>query len=163
VASGALPVARHREWITVVVRVVLAAVLGYAGYAKFSEPPGLRDLAVSAYRIVPDALVSPIAVGLPVLEMALAAMILLGFATRLMAVCVGLLFVVFIAGIISAWARGLSIDCGCFGGGGQVGRGHTHYLQEILRDSGLLVLAAWLAVFPRGRLALDRVLGLYAA
>jgi uncharacterized membrane protein YphA (DoxX/SURF4 family) len=163
VAMGALPAARYREWITVVVRVVLAAVLGYAGYAKFSQPPPLRNLAISAYRIVPDALVSPMAVGLPVLEMALAAMILLGFATRVMAVCVGLLFVVFIAGIVSAWARGLSIDCGCFGGGGTVGRGQTHYLEEILRDAGLLVLAAWLAVFPRGRLALDRVLGLHAA
>lgn len=161
--SGAIPVARHREWVTVAVRVVLAAVLGYAGYAKFSQPPGLRNVAVSAYRIVPDALVSPMAVGLPVLEMALAAMILLGFATRLMAVCVGLLIVVFIAGIVSAWARGLSIDCGCFGGGGKVGRGQTHYLREILRDSGLLALAAWLVVFPRGRLALDRVLGLDAA
>jgi uncharacterized membrane protein YphA (DoxX/SURF4 family) len=158
-----LPAARNREWVTVVVRVLLAGVLGYAGWVKFSQPPALRELAVSAYRIVPDALVSPMAVGLPVLEMALAAMILLGFATRVMAVCVGLLFVVFIAGIVSAWARGLSIDCGCFGGGGNVGRGQTHYLEEILRDAGLLVLAAWLAVFPRGRLALDRMLGLYAA
>jgi uncharacterized membrane protein YphA (DoxX/SURF4 family) len=159
VVSGAT---RHREWITVVVRVLLAAVLGYAGYAKFSQPPALRNLAVSAYRIVPDGLVPAVAVGLPLLEMALAAMILLGFATRVMAVCVGLLFVVFIAGIVAAWARGLSIDCGCFGGGGTVGRGQTHYLEEILRDAGFLALAAWLAVFPRGRLALDRVLGLYA-
>jgi uncharacterized membrane protein YphA (DoxX/SURF4 family) len=158
-----LPAARRREWITVVVRGALALVLGYAGYAKFSQPQALRELAVSAYRVVPGALVSPLAIGLPVLEMALAAMILLGFATRLMAVCVGVLFVVFIAGIVSVWARGLSIDCGCFGGGGAVGRGQTHYLEEILRDAGLLVLAAWLAVFPRGRLALDRVLGLHAA
>jgi hypothetical protein len=31
-----------------------------------------------------------------------------------------------------------------------------------LRDLGFLVLAAWLVVFPRGRFALDRALGLYA-
>src|SRR5262245_45492374 len=120
---ASLSVPRHREWITVVVRVLLAAVLGYAGYATFSQPPGLRELAVSAYQIVPHSLVPAMAVGLPLLEMVFAAMILLGLATRLMAVCVGLLFIVFIAGIISAWARGLSIDCGCFGGGGTVGRG----------------------------------------
>ena len=162
--SGFLsPVLDYQEWITVVVRVALAAILGYAGYAKFTEPQGLQKLAVSSYRILPDGLVTPVAYGLPVLEMALAAMILLGFATRLMAICVGLLFVVFIAGIISAWARGLSIDCGCFGGGGTVGKGETHYLREILRDLGFLVLATWLVVFPRGRLALDRVLGLYTA
>lgn len=154
---------RHREWITVAVRVVLAAVLGYAGYAKIRQPPGLRDVAVSAYRIVPKGLVPAVGVGLPLLEMTLAVMILLGLATRVMAVCVGLLFVVFIAGVVSAWTRGLSIDCGCFGGGGAVGRGQTHYFEEVLRDAGLLVLAAWLVAFPRGRLALDRALGLYAA
>jgi uncharacterized membrane protein YphA (DoxX/SURF4 family) len=156
------PALQYQEWITVVVRVALAAILGYAGYAKFSEAQGLQKVAVSSYEILPKGVVTPVAFGLPVLEMALAAMILLGFATRVMAVCVGLLFVVFIAGIISAWARGLSIDCGCFGGGGAVGKGQTHYLREILRDLGFLVLAAWLMVFPRGRLALDRVLGLYA-
>jgi hypothetical protein len=58
------------------------------------------------------------------------------------------------------WARGLTIDCGCFGGGGQVAKGQTHYLREILRDLGFFVLAAWLMVFPRGKFALDRWLGL---
>ena len=51
--------------------------------------------------------------------------------------------IVFIAAVSSAWARGLSIDCGCFGGGGQVAAGQTKYLQEILRDVGLLALAAF--------------------
>lgn len=155
------PALRQQEWITLVVRVGLAAIMGIAGYAKFSEADGLQKVAVSSYRILPESLVSPVAHGLPVLEMVLAAMILLGFATRVMAVCVGLLFIVFIAGIISAWARGLSIDCGCFGGGGTVAKGQTHYLREIFRDLGFLVLAAWLMVFPRGKFALDRALGLY--
>lgn len=154
--------ARYREWITVVVRVLLAAILGYAGYAKFTEAAALQKVAVSSYRILPQSMVTGVAIGLPVLEMALAAMILLGFATRTMAVCVGLLFVVFISGIISVWVRGLSIDCGCFGGGGTVGKGQTHYLGEIFRDLGFLALAAWLMVFPRARLGLDRVLGLHA-
>lgn len=154
------PVLRQQEWITLVVRVALAAILGTAGYAKFSEAEGLQKVAVSSYRILPQSMIGPVALGLPVLEMALAAMILIGFATRTMAICVGLLFVVFIAGIISVWARGLSIDCGCFGGGGTVAKGQTHYLREIFRDLGFLVLAAWLMVFPRGRLALDRLLGL---
>ena len=149
-----------QEWITLVVRIGLAAILGTAGYAKFSEAEGLQKVAVSSYRILPQGMVGPVALGLPVLEMALAALILIGFATRTMAVLVGLLFVVFIAGIISVWARGLTIDCGCFGGGGQVAKGQTHYLREIFRDLGFLVLAAWLMVFPRGRLALDRWLGL---
>jgi uncharacterized membrane protein YphA (DoxX/SURF4 family) len=152
---------RYQQWITLVVRVLLAAILGIAGYAKFTEPAALQKTAVSAYQILPKSMVAPVAFGLPVLEMALAVMILLGFATRVMAICVGLLFIVFIAGIISVAARGLSIDCGCFGGGGTVSKGQTHYLREVLRDLGFLVLAAWLMLYPRGRLALDRALGMY--
>ncbi|WP_349497795.1 MauE/DoxX family redox-associated membrane protein [Actinoallomurus iriomotensis] len=159
-AGGAARFPQVREWITLVVRVLLAAILGIAGYAKFSEASGLQKVAVSSYRILPQSMVGPVALGLPVLEMALAALILIGFATRTMAICVGVLFIVFIAGIISVWARGLTIDCGCFGGGGQVAKGQTHYLREIFRDTGFLVLAAWLMVFPRGKLALDRWLGL---
>ncbi|MFL6053268.1 MAG: DoxX family protein [Actinoallomurus sp.] len=161
--SGRLPSLpeRHQQGITLVVRVLLAGILGLAGYAKFTEPAALQKTAVAAYQILPKSMVGPVAFGLPVLEMALAAMILLGFATRVMAICVGLLFIVFIAGIISVAARGLAIDCGCFGGGGTVGKGHTHYLREIFRDLGFLALAAWLMLYPRGKLALDRVLGMY--
>lgn len=158
----ALP-ARYRERVTLVVRVLLAAILGYAGYAKFTEPAALQKVAVSSYRLLPESMVTGVAFGLPVLEMALAVMILLGFATRAMAICVGLLFIVFISGIISVWARGLSIDCGCFGGGGAIGKGQTHYLREIFRDLGFFVLAAWLMLYPRARFAVDRALGLHAA
>lgn len=153
-------VMRYQEWITLVVRVALAVILGAAGYAKFSEAEGLQKVAVSSYRILPQSLVGPVAFGLPVLEMALAAMILLGFATRAMAICVGVLFVIFIAGIISVWVRGLSIDCGCFGGGGTVSKGQTHYLREIFRDLVFFILAAWIMVYPRGRAGVDRWLGL---
>src|SRR3954469_22600103 len=97
------PAREWREWVTLVVRIALAAILGIAGYAKFSEAEGLQKVAVSSYRILPQSMVAPVAFGLPVLEMALAALILLGFATRAMAICVTLLFIVFIAGIISAW------------------------------------------------------------
>lgn len=154
-------VMKQQEWITLVVRVVLAAILFYAGWVKFRQPQGLQKVAVSAYRILPDGMVAPVAFGQPLLEMALAIMLLVGLATRVMAICIGVLFVIFIAGVISVWVRGLSIDCGCFGGGGTVAKGQTHYLQEILRDTGFLVLAAWSAVFPRGRFALDRALKLY--
>jgi hypothetical protein len=63
------------------------------------------------------------------------------------------LMVVFLVGIVSAWARGLQIDCGCFGGGGQVAAGETRYLSETLRDTALLLVALALARWPHSRLA----------
>jgi len=65
-----------------------------------------------------------------------------------------LLLVVFVGAVASAWARGLQIDCGCFGDGGEVAAGRTAYPAEILRDLALLLAALALARWPRSRLAL---------
>jgi hypothetical protein len=62
---------------------------------------------------------------------------------------------VFVAGVTQAWARGLSIDCGCFGGGGVVAPEGTAYGRELLRVAGFLLLAGWLVVRPRTLSALD--------
>jgi hypothetical protein len=65
--------------------------------------------------------------------------------------------VLFIAAIAQAWARGLSIDCGCFGGGGTVDPGETKYLSEILRDTGLALLALYLVRYPLTRFAVEKL------
>ncbi|MDX6743025.1 MauE/DoxX family redox-associated membrane protein [Actinocorallia sp. A-T 12471] len=148
------------EWVTFAARLGLAGVLFWAGWTKFTEPAPLQRQAVAAYELLPDALIGPVGHGLPVLEMVLALLLVVGFATRLSAILSGLLMIVFIGGIASAWARGLTIDCGCFGGGGTVAAGETKYLQEILRDVGYLALAVWITVLAPGRLAVDRRIGL---
>jgi uncharacterized membrane protein YphA (DoxX/SURF4 family) len=98
--------------------------------------------------------------GLPMLEIALGVLLLLGLGTRVAAILAGLFMIVFICAVSSAWVRGLSIDCGCFGGGGTVGSsGKTwRYLSEILRDLLFLGLASWIAVFKDSMLAADRLL-----
>jgi hypothetical protein len=62
----------------------------------------------------------------------------------------------FMIGISQAWARGLSIDCGCFGGGGQVEPGEADYLTPLLRDTGLTLLAVYLTFFPHTKFGLDK-------
>ena len=42
----------------------------------------------------------------------------MGLLTRPVAVLSALMLAGFVIGIASAWARGLQIECGCFGGGG---------------------------------------------
>ncbi|WP_157963682.1 DoxX family protein [Actinocorallia populi] len=148
------------QWTTSAARVALAGVLFWAGWVKFTEPPALQRQAVEAYELLPEGLAGAVGYGLPVLEMVLALLLLAGFVTRFSAVISALLMAVFIAGIASVWARGLNIDCGCFGGGGAVAEGETKYPQEIMRDLGYLALAVWIAVFPPGRLSVDRRLGL---
>jgi Methylamine utilisation protein MauE len=82
-------------------------------------------------------------------------LLLVGVGTRVAAVVSAALLVVFLAGLAQAWVRGLSIDCGCFGGGGAVAPGETQYGLEVVRDLGFLALAGWLVVRPRTLLALD--------
>jgi uncharacterized membrane protein YphA (DoxX/SURF4 family) len=137
-----------------VVRLGLAAVWLTSGILKAVDPDQTY-VAVRAYDVLPMAGVAVVAAILPWFEIALGVLILIGAGLRLVAVLSAALLLVFIAGVVQAWARGLSIDCGCFGGGGAVAPGQTAYVQELLRDIGFIVLAAWLIVRPRTLLSLD--------
>lgn len=138
-------------------RLVLGAVLIVAGALKVGHPQ-TSARAVRAYELLPFDLAGYLGYGLPVLELAVGALLVLGLFTRVSAVIGAVLMVLFLIGIISAWARGLSIDCGCFGHGGTIAASQTQYPQEIARDLGLLACAAWLAVRPHTTYGLDRVL-----
>lgn len=140
--------------IGTLVRLGLAAVWLTSGSIKISDP-GQTYLAVKAYDLLPAGVVHPVATALPLLELALGLFLLIGLATRVVAAVSAVVLVLLIAAIAQAWARGLTIDCGCFGGGGQVAAGQTQYPQEIARDIGFLVLAGWLVVRARTRVALD--------
>lgn len=143
-------------WATVSARVVLAVVWTWAGLAKMADPD-VAARAVRAYDLAPEGLVKPIAWGLPFVEVALAVLLLLGLATRATAWVSAGLFLAFVVMIGSAWARGLSIDCGCFGGGGaSAAADAAQYTQEIGRDLLFLGLALLVALGPPSPLSLDR-------
>ncbi|MEV4478953.1 MauE/DoxX family redox-associated membrane protein [Micromonospora coxensis] len=154
--TGRWPVVR--PWIGVAARLGLAAVWLIAGGAKVGDLAG-SGRAVNAYQVMPYDLAMVIGAALPFVELALGVILLLGLATRLAAGVSAALLVVFIAGIASAWSRGLSIDCGCFGSGGQLAAGQSpSYLPEILRDLGFLALAGFLLIWPRTPVSVDGAL-----
>ncbi|MDI2126244.1 MauE/DoxX family redox-associated membrane protein [Yinghuangia seranimata] len=152
--AGGSTVRRALPWIGLVVRLGLAAVWTFAGWEKATNPAQAAQ-AVRAFDVLPESLVEPVGYALPYLELGLAALLIIGLGTRIVAGISALLLLVFIAGISQAWARGLAIDCGCFGGGGPIAPDQTKYLQEILRDIGFLAMAGWLLFFPRTRFSAD--------
>lgn len=137
-----------------VARVVLAGVWLVSGALKAADPLQTR-VAVEAYDVLPAAGAEIVAALLPWVEIALGLLLLVGLGTQAVAALSGVLMLGFLVGVAQAWARGLSIDCGCFGGGGEVAPGETAYLSELLRDTGFLALAGWLMVRPRTFFALD--------
>jgi uncharacterized membrane protein YphA (DoxX/SURF4 family) len=137
--------------------VALAAVFIISGAIKASDPTQTW-VAVQAYQLLPRSAITVVAGILPWFELALGVLLLVGLGVRICAVIGGVLLVGFIAAVAQAWARGLSIDCGCFGGGGDVAPSETSYGTELLRDTGFLVLAIWLIVKPRTLFALENVL-----
>jgi uncharacterized membrane protein YphA (DoxX/SURF4 family) len=146
-----------RTWISTAFRLVLAGVWLYAGAIKLTQPGGARD-AVIAYRIFPASWVDLLGWALPALEIGLGALLLLGLFTRAASIASALLFTAFIIGISSVWIRGYSIDCGCFGGGGDITEaGKTwRYTSELLRDALFTGMACWLVWWPHTKFALDR-------
>jgi uncharacterized membrane protein YphA (DoxX/SURF4 family) len=148
-----------KEWAGLVARLVLGAVWLYAGAAKLLDP-AQSVAAVRAYELLPGSFVQPVGQLLPVIEVVVGAMLVLGLLTRGAAVISAILFALFIIGIASVWARGMTIDCGCFGGGGYDPDAASEYPWEIARDAVLLLLSLSLAWLPSTRLSLDaRLLG----
>jgi len=137
--------------------VVLGGVLVVAGWIKIVDITGSVQ-SVLAYELFSYEVARLVGTMLPVVEIAVGLLLVSGLLTRASATLAGLLMVVFVVGVASAWARGLAIDCGCFGTGGPVDPEDTRYLYEILRDLGLLALAAWLVARPRTPFSLDALL-----
>ncbi|GAB3717122.1 MauE/DoxX family redox-associated membrane protein [Nocardiopsis nanhaiensis] len=148
-----------QPWLTLACRVGLAAVLITAAVTKF--PPALSVQAVEAYDLFSPEFAQLIGYTLPLFELALALLLIIGLASRYVGAASTLLMIVFIAGIVSAMARGLNIDCGCFGAGGQVEPGETTYGISIARDIAFGAMGAFIALWPRSPFALDRALGLF--
>ena len=144
-----------QPWLTLLSRLVLGGVLLAAGALKVGNPQK-SAMAVRAYEVLPINIANFLGYVLPWMEVGVGTLLIIGVGVKISAAIGGFTMFVFIIAISQAWARGLNIDCGCFGGGGAVEPGETKYLSEILRDIGLTMLGIYLYRFPKGRFGLDK-------
>lgn len=148
---------RAFDIVGLLARLILGGVIFLAGALKVNRLDASAN-AVVAYQVMPYDLARWVGYLLPFLEVTIGLLLILGLFTRFAALAGTALMVVFIVGIAQAWARGLNIDCGCFGGGGTIAEEDTKYPQEIARDIGLALCGAWLIRRPRTLASLDRIL-----
>jgi putative oxidoreductase len=94
----------------------LAAVFFYASVDKIRDPLQFAD-SITAFGILPAPLISLLALSLPLFEAGCGLLLIWPPTRRIGALAVGLISIVFFTALLSALARGLTLDCGCFGAG----------------------------------------------
>ncbi|MFW2512268.1 MauE/DoxX family redox-associated membrane protein [Demequina sp. SO4-13] len=146
-----------QPWLSLLVRLSMAVILIAAAIPKMQDIPK-SIIAVRAYRLLPEEVVPFVGTMLPFLELALAALLLLGAFTRLASILWLAMMAAFTFGVIWAWATGLTIDCGCFGGGGEVDASETNYPAHLMERLGFIALGTFLAIWPRSRFSVDQSL-----
>jgi len=151
---------RYQTLLTLVGRLLLGGVFLVAGGLKAFKPAEAAS-AVAAYKILPTQLAHIAGYALPWFEIAIGLLLIIGLSIRMAAVVSGGVMLLFVVSIISVWARGLLIDCGCFGGGGVIDPSlaasvHRTYFIEILRDLGLAFIALYLYFFPYGLFSIEK-------
>jgi uncharacterized membrane protein YphA (DoxX/SURF4 family) len=135
-------------------RVVVGGVFLLAGISKALDTRAFAS-EISAYQIAPAGLVQPLAIALPLLEILIGVYLLLGLMQRWAAAAAGALLLIFIGAMTWALARGLTLDCGCFGNAlGLSALRETVSVGSIARDVLWLLLAIHLLIVP-GTWSLD--------
>jgi putative oxidoreductase len=129
------------------VSIVLAGVFIYAGVDKLRDPAQFAD-SVAAFAILPNALVTPMALGLPMFEVLCGLMVLAPPSRRVGALALTLVTAMFIVALVSALARGLTLDCGCFGAGAP---SRPRMWVESVLDVALFASAMWLYLRTRAQ------------
>ena len=102
------------RWIRLVLALIVGGAFIYAGWIGLSEPLVLAD-NVASFRILPNFAVVPFALSMPIFEITAGVLMIIGLFRRPAALGLTIMTGIFCIAIASALARGLVIDCGCFG------------------------------------------------
>ncbi len=150
---------RFLDWrghvvLALAARVYLGTIFLLACWHKLAEP-GSFALDIATYQILPLALINPMAIILPWVELFAGTMVLVGFRTRAAALLIAGMMAMFLVAISLALAKGLEMSCGCFASQGAVEDPISW--RTIVRDSAWLLLALYVLLLDRRPLGLDRV------
>jgi len=134
------------DLLTLIVRLVVGGVFIYASFYKIVDPMSFAK-SIWYYHMVPGSLINLMALILPWLEFICGVFIILGIWYRGSVLWMNILVIVFLIALLSAIARNLSIDCGCF----KASEGATSSAwYSLWFDVGLLVLTLQL-LFSRSK------------
>jgi uncharacterized membrane protein YphA (DoxX/SURF4 family) len=147
------------RWVSLALRLAVGGVFIFSGYTKILDV-NETIRSVRNYQLLPEAIVPTVGSALPILELLLAVLLLVGVVTRIAVVVAFLLSLAFFVGVATAWARGLQIECGCFGNGGFTSNPVPGYVRELVLNGFIMLACGWLFVRGPGQFSVDAWLGL---
>ena len=134
-----------RRYLVPALRVLLGAVFAYAAYTKLRQPLLIFAMAIDSYRLLPEQAAVALAYTIPWCELALGVLLVAGVWLRYTSWTAAAMLGFFFTMMVIAYARGLGIDCGCFGVGEALGP------VTLARDGALVAAAIALAILVRRR------------
>jgi uncharacterized membrane protein YphA (DoxX/SURF4 family) len=124
-------------------QIVIGALFLVASLAKLGDLQAFAE-QVHNFRLLPDALDNLSAIVLPWIELIAGLALVFGVRARSGAIIVSALMALFTLAVLIAMARGLDIECGCFGTADATRVG----VVKILQNLGMLALALLAARRP---------------
>lgn len=107
-------------YLLFVSRLVIGFVFIYAGVEKISDPAGFSQ-SIANYKLLPIWMINFLAIILPWIELISGILLVFGISVRENSAIISALLSIFIIAVAISLFRGLSIDCGCFGKGSEIG------------------------------------------
>ena len=102
------------KYLLLLFRIFLGLLFIYAGIEKISDPAGFSN-AIYNYKLLPFSLVNFFAITLPWIELSAGLLLLFGVYVKENSSIIAALLIIFFIAIAISLARGLNIECGCFG------------------------------------------------
>lgn len=137
-----------KRWLLIAGRLAIAVIFLYAGIAKVREPWLQFAVSIESFKIVPETWLEPIARYLPWCEIALGIALIPGILARWFSLLATGMLAWFLFIGVRAYAKGLTVDCGCFGSGGGAIDAKWFVEHALMLALGLAVTAG---EFLRGR------------
>lgn len=123
------------NWLRRVLALIFGGVFIYAGVMKLRDP-GLFLIDIRSFDLLHDPYAAWLALLLPWLEVFAGLAVVTGIGRKGAVLLLNLALVAFFIAIGIAKSRGLSIQCGCFGGKDTA----SSYAGLFLRDGVLLLI-----------------------
>lgn len=144
--------------LPIAARFVLGGLFAFSASTKFTDPLKFA-LGIRGFNLgLTEPLIGVLTYAIPWAELIAAVLLVVGLWARQAAILIITLMLAFIGGIASLMARGMAVDCPCFGAFKVICTSNVLGTCHILRNLAFAAAAAVVVVMGAGPLSVDRLL-----